>query len=130
MSFPIQITYRGMDSSEPLSRLIRSEAAKLGKFFDGIVRCRALIDRQSGHHAAGTPFHVRLTIAVPGTELVIAGEPSQRAAALDEEPAHARKSEAVEAPAKDPATIIKEAFRRARRRLHDYARRNTGAHPR
>ena len=66
MSFPIQITYRGMDSSETLDRLIRSEAEKLGKFFDRILRCRALVERQPGHHYAGSPFHVRLTLAVPG----------------------------------------------------------------
>jgi hypothetical protein len=130
MSFPVQITYRGVDSSEPLNRLIRSEAAKLGKFFDGIVRCRALVERPDGHHHAGPPFHIRLTLAVPGAELVIAGEPSPRVAPLDDEPAPSRKNHEIDADFKDPTSTVKEAFRRARRRLKDYARRNLGSHSR
>ena len=117
MSFPIQITYRGMDSSETLDRLIRSEAEKLGKFFDRILRCRALVERQPGHHYAASPFHVRLTLAVPGSELVVGSEP------------HSPDGD-IEAPHKDPALTVREAFRRARRRVQEYARRNMGAHTR
>ncbi|MBV8529701.1 MAG: RNA polymerase subunit sigma-54, partial [Candidatus Eremiobacteraeota bacterium] len=39
MSFPVRITYRGFATSPALNRLIREEAAKLEKFFDGIVSC-------------------------------------------------------------------------------------------
>lgn len=128
MSFPVQITYRGMDSSEALNRLIRDEAAKLGKFFDGIVRCRALIERQSGHHHAGSPFHVRLTVAVPGFELVVGGEPSLRVTPFGDEPPRVHKNDETDSVYKDPALTVREAFRRARRRLQEHARRNASAH--
>jgi hypothetical protein len=117
MAFPIQITYRGMDSSETLDRLIRNEAEKLGKFFDRILRCRALVERQPGHHYAASPFHVRLTLAVPGSELVVGSEP------------HSADGE-LEALHKDPELTVREAFRRARRRVQEYARRHMGAHTR
>lgn len=110
MSFPVQITYRGLEHSEGLDRLIRDEAAKLEKFFNGIVSCRVLVERQYGHHHTGSPFHVRLNIVVPGTDLAIVTEPSVKVA-----------------PPSDGAQLtVRETFRRARRRLQDYARRKTG----
>jgi len=130
MSFTVQITYRGVDSSEALDRLIRDEAAKLGKFFDGILRCRALVERQSAHHQTGSPFRVRLTLALPGSELIVDGEPSLRAAPFDDEPLRVRKSDEIDAIYKDPALAVREAFRRARRRMQAYVRRNLGAHAR
>ncbi len=130
MSFPVQITYRAVDSSEALDRLIRDEAAKLGKFFDGILRCRALIERQSAHHHAGSPFRVRLTLALPGFELVVDAEPSLRAIPFDDEPLRVHKSDEIDAVYKDPALTIREAFRRARRRMQAYVQRNLGTHAR
>jgi ribosome-associated translation inhibitor RaiA len=114
MSFPVQITYRGVDSSAALDRLIRREAAKLGKFFGGIVSCRVLVERE-GHHQTGS-FEVRLNIGVPGVDLAIVMEPN----AGDE----------IDAAYKDAATTVREAFRRAKRRLHDYHERKTGTHAR
>lgn len=122
MSFPVLITYRGVDSSEVLTRLVNNEAAKLGKYFDGIMRCRVLVERQAAHHHSGAPFHVRLTLAVPGAELIIAGEPAVRAP-NDEQPVRTHKSDEIDAVYKDPVLTVREAFRRARRRLQDYAKR-------
>jgi hypothetical protein len=123
MSLRVQITYRGLPRSDALSGLIRKEAAKLDKFFDGIVSCRVLVERQSGHHRTGSPFHVRLNIAVPGAELAIATEPSLRNPPLDDEPKRIRKSDEIDAIYKDPELTVRDAFRRAKRRLQEYARR-------
>jgi len=126
MSFPVQITYRGLDSSESLNRLIHAEAAKLGKFFDGIVSCRVLVERQSGHHQTGSPYQVKLNVVVPGADLAIATEPSLRAQPLDDDGARVHKSDELAAIFKDPSYTIRDTFRRAKRRLHDYARRRAG----
>jgi hypothetical protein len=129
MSFPVQITYRGLDSSEVLNRLINGEAAKLEKFFDGIVSCRVLVERQYAHHLNGSPYHVRLNLVVPGADLAIVTEPSLRMPPLDDETPRVHKSDEIDAIYKDPALTIRDTFRRAKRRLRDYARRRTGTHP-
>ncbi len=127
---PIQITYRGFDSSEPLDRLIRDEAAKLEKFFDRIVSCRVLIERQYGHHHTGSPFHVRLNIVVPGADLAIVTEPSVKVPPLGDEAQRLHKSDEIDAIYKDPALTVRDTFRRAKRRIQDYARRRNEPHAR
>jgi hypothetical protein len=107
VSIPVQIAYRGMEPSEALNGLVLREAAKLEKFFDGIVSCRALIENQQGHHHAGPLYHVRLNVVVPGTDLAIVTEPDR------------------ELPA-----AVRDAFRRARRRVQEYVRRRAGPHAR
>jgi ribosome-associated translation inhibitor RaiA len=111
VELPIQITYREIDPSDALSKLIRVEAAKLDRFFDRIVSCRVLVEREPRHLRAGAPYHVRIDIGVPGEELVIKAAPTPRAVVY-----------------KDPALAIRDAFRRARRRVHDHARRVTERH--
>ena len=112
MAPQVQITYRGTEPSEALNRLIHEEVEKLGKFFDGVVGCRVLIEHE--HQRSGSPFHVGITIAVPGTELA-AGVPT---------------GDELDATHKDPARTIRDAFRRAKRRLHDYAERKAPQHVR
>jgi ribosome-associated translation inhibitor RaiA len=109
MSFPVQITYRGVDSSSALDRLIRIEAAKLDKFFDRVVSCRVLVERQYGHHHTRSPFQVHLNIVIPGADLAIMTEPNMGAAPVD------------------AAATVRDAFRRARRRLQEYAQKKTRA---
>lgn len=114
MEQPVKITYRGLDPSDALNSLIHEEAAKLDKFFAGIVACRVAVERPEGHHRHGSPYRVGITIAVPGTELAVTTEPS------DEIPgAH-----------EDPSLSVRDAFRRAKRRLQDYAARKHDPHVR
>lgn len=114
MSFPVHISYRAVDASESLERLIHEEAAKLEKFFDGIVSCRVLVERASPHQLGSPPYHVKLNIVVPGNDLAIASE------------AH-DKSDTV---FRDAALAVRDTFRRARRRLKDYAGRRFEPHAR
>ncbi|MGB8907766.1 MAG: HPF/RaiA family ribosome-associated protein [Candidatus Cybelea sp.] len=97
MAFPVRISYRGVEATEQLDRLIHSEAAKLEKFFDGIVSCRVLVEHQDGHQHTGSAPHVRLNIVVPGNDLAVDAEPT-----------------------------VREAFRAAKRRIQEYARRKSG----
>jgi hypothetical protein len=129
MSFPVQITYRGLEPSESLNQLIREEAVKLEKFFDRIVSCRVLVERQYGHHHTGSPFHVRLNVVVPRTDLAIDTEPSVKVPPGDEVQ-RLHKSDEIDAIYKDPALTVRDTFRRARRRLQEYARRKTSPHSR
>jgi ribosome-associated translation inhibitor RaiA len=130
MELPIQITYRELDPSDELSRLIREEAAKLDRFFGRIVSCRVVVEREPRHLRNGAPFRVRIDIGVPGEELTVDANPSVRVAAPGDEPGMRRKSGEIAAMYKDPVLTVRYAFRRARRRLQDYARRGLGPHVR
>lgn len=130
MELPIQITYRGLDPSEALRDLIHKEAGKLDKFFDRIVACRVLIEREQRHLRSGAPFRVRIDLTVPGGELTIDTAKSARISAVDEEAPARRKSADVDAAHKDAALAVRDAFRRARRRMQDFARRGMGPHVR
>jgi ribosome-associated translation inhibitor RaiA len=130
MELPVQITYRELDPSNALSDLIRAEAAKLDTFYDRIVSCRVLVEREYGHLRNGAPFRVRIDVGVPGDELAIDAAPSLHAALADDEVSARHKSAETSAMYKDAALAVRDAFRRARRRIQDYARRKTGPHVR
>lgn len=130
MELPLQITYRELDPSDPLTHLIREEASKLDRFFSRIVSCRVVVEREQHHLRAGAPYRVRIDIGVPGDELTIDTAPSVRPPGADDEVTKRRKSAEYDAMYKDPVLVVREAFRRARRRLQDYARRMMGPHVR
>ncbi|HYL28166.1 MAG TPA: HPF/RaiA family ribosome-associated protein [Candidatus Nitrosotalea sp.] len=127
MDQPLQITYRGLKPSEPLNRLIRKEAEKLGSFFDRIVSCRVLVEPEQRHLRNGAPFRVHIDLIIPGSELTIdTARGSKPALSGDDESAKRRKSGEADAEHKDPALTVRDAFRRARRRLRDRIRRMQG----
>lgn len=108
MLIPLQITYRGMDESQPLSALIRSKAHGLERFYRHISGCRVLVEQPHRHKRSGEHFHVRIDLTVPAGELVVEREPTQRSR-------H-----------QDAYVAVTDAFRTARRQLQDYIRRRRG----
>ena len=103
MNRPLQITYRGMGPSEVMSEHIRGEAEKLEQFFDPIVGCHVVVEQPHKHHRQGKQFHVRVDLQVPGKDIVVTREHSER--------------EAHE----DPYLAVSDAFEAARHQLQHYA---------
>jgi len=130
MELPPQITYRGLDPSEALSELIHTEAEKLARFFDRLVACRVVVECEQRHLRSGAPFTIRIDLTVPGGELTIDTAKSLRASATDDETAARSKSADVDAVYKDSALAVRDAFRRARQRMQDFARGRMGSHVR
>lgn len=130
MILPVQTTYRNAPHTDVLDALVREEADKLDRFFQGIVSCRVLVEQAHRHHLRGAAFHVRIELGVPGEELVISSDPDVRKEVTDdpdELPPRFSKSSEVDAAHKDAELAVRDAFRKAARRLQDYARRKTGA---
>ncbi len=126
MAVQTQTTYgSGIDHSGGLDDLIAKESAKLERFFERIVSCRVLIDKPHRHQSNGAPFRVRLDLSVPGEELVITHPPELRHAADDEESERIEKTPS-DALHEDAQRAIRDAFRKARRRLRDYVQRKRG----
>lgn len=105
---PLQITWRGMRRSEALSALVEKKVRGLERFYDHVGSCRVLIEQPHHHRRTGEHFHVRVVLSVPGSELVVEREPSQR-----------ERNE-------DAYTAVLDAFHAARRELQDYIRQRRG----
>jgi ribosomal subunit interface protein len=102
MKRALQITYRGMETSEALSEHIRDQAEKLEQFFDGIVGCHVVVEEPHRHKQHGNNFHVRVDLHVPGKEIVVGRDPGERST-------------------EDAYVAVTEAFDAARRQLQHYA---------
>ena len=108
MRLPLELTFRSMDRSAALEADVREKAAKLETFYDGIMRCRVVIEAGHKHREKGNLYHVRIDLTVPGAELVVSREPMQHQA-------HA-----------DVYVAVRDAFDAARRQLEDYVGRQRG----
>jgi cold shock CspA family protein/ribosome-associated translation inhibitor RaiA len=127
MQLPIQITFRNMDSSPAVEARVREEAEKLSEFYDSIMGCRVMVEIPHQHRQQGKRFHIRIDLTVPGCEIVVKHEPSLRGSIQRIETQKRKKEQEVAAPHKDIYVAIHNAFKAARRRLQDYARKQSGA---
>lgn len=107
-NFPVKITFRNLAYPEEVVENIEKRAAKLATFYDRITSCEVMVEVPHKHHREGNLFHIRITLVVPGTELIVKREPAQH---LEYE---------------DLYIAIREAFDEARRQLQDYARLQRG----
>jgi ribosome-associated translation inhibitor RaiA len=105
MHAPIQIVFHRMESSAAVEADVRRRLAKLEGASSRITSCRVAIEAPHRRHQQGRIFQVRVEIHVPGGHIVT-GRSS------DEHHAH-----------EDVYVAVRDAFRAARRRLEDHARR-------
>jgi ribosomal subunit interface protein len=104
MPFPLQIKARHFRLSEALASEIREKAAKLESYFHRIVRGRMVIEAPLRHHRNRGPYQVRLTLTVPGKELVVTHHSD-----------------------KDPYVASHATFDTMQRQLEEYGRQRRGA---
>ena len=126
MNWPLQITYRNVTPSVAIEEWIRDEAEKLDAFYNQILKCRVAIELPHRHHRKGSPYHLRIDLAVPGGEIVVKREPSLTHRVRKPTEAQVPKQLEVEAPHGILRRAIRGVFKAAGRRLRDYARRQTG----
>jgi ribosome-associated translation inhibitor RaiA len=100
-----------MDPSPALESFAHRWAAKLENIYDRIERCEVVIERPHQHQHRGQPIHVRVTVVVPGPDIVVSDDH-----ALDDD--H-----------DDAYVAVRDAFRAARRRLVAHARREHQGEP-
>jgi len=103
MQLPVQITYRGMESSAALDDAVREKAAKLEQFHPRITSCRVVIEQPAHHKAKGKEFVVRIDLTAPGGEIAVNRD-----------------------HAEDVYVALRDAFDAARRKLEDFAREQRG----
>lgn len=121
------VTFRGITVSDALEADIRKRIQKLETYYKSIMGCRVLVEFVQRHHEIGNRFHVRIDLTVPGEELVVSHEASQRATARDTEAGRLGRLAEPDPARKHAHVAVREAFDIARRQLQDYARRQQGA---
>jgi ribosome-associated translation inhibitor RaiA len=96
MQLPLDITFLGMPPSLSVDAAIRRWVTRLERFHDRIIRCAVVVS----HRDQPAPFHVTVTLTVPGREIVVSNEPYQV----------------------NVYTALSASFRAARRQLQEYVR--------
>jgi ribosomal subunit interface protein len=83
MQTQLQITFRGMSSTESIESYVRSRADKLERFSDRITGCHVVIEIPHRHKLHGNHHRVRIDLVVPGEEIVVSRDPAERKVAED-----------------------------------------------
>jgi cold shock CspA family protein/ribosome-associated translation inhibitor RaiA len=109
MQTPIQIDFQGMAATPNVHDAIADRVARLEQRYGRLTACRVVLKGPGSHHRTSGLYEVNIHLALPnGREVNIA-----RTAPADER--H-----------NDLSFAINDAFKRARRRLQDHARRLQG----
>lgn len=103
MQLPLQITYRGMQSSAAIDAAVREKAAKLEHFHPRLVSCRVVIEQPAKHKRQGKQFAVHIDLKAPGGEIAVNRDHHE-----------------------DVFVALRDAFDAARRKLEDYVREQRG----
>jgi len=109
MESPVEIDFRGIKPDARLRDSIAAHVSGLEERFGRVTACRVVLKAPGGHHRIA-PYEVNIRLALPEGREVNIG----RTAIADER--HT-----------DIDFAINDAFKRARRRLQDHARRMQGA---
>lgn len=112
MQIPLQITFHGLDHSDAVETRVREKVAKLEQLYDRITSCRVVIEvhhrNTSNLHHKGEPFHIRIDLTVPGSELVVKRDPKD---------AHVNE---------DIYVALRDAFEAMTRQLKEFVSRQRG----
>ncbi len=108
MEHPVQLTFRGLEPSDALTKAVEDRAHELEQYFNKIQTCKVMVESTHRSHRQGNLYHVRVRLTVPGEELVVSRDPAE----------HAQNE--------DMYVAINDAFKETVRRLEDYVRRRRG----
>ena len=75
---PVQIRFLGIEPSDALTALINTRASQLARVSDRIQSLRVIVDAPHHHHRQGNHYHVRIELAVPGSEIVVGHDQEER----------------------------------------------------
>jgi len=108
MQKPIHVTFKGLPVIDGVEARCEAEAAKLERYANRVIGCTVVVAAPQHRSVHGSLFEVRVTLSIPGHELVVNRMP----------PDHI-SNERVD-------LAIREAFDTMRRRLEDAVQRQRG----
>jgi ribosomal subunit interface protein len=102
-----QISFAGMKPSPAIKQDIEDRIDHLEQFYKRLTSCRVVVAIPHRHHNKGKLYEIRIDLTLPGGEVAISRE-----AGFD----HAHE---------DIHVALRDAFDAAKRRIEDYARRQS-----
>ncbi|MBC7692869.1 MAG: hypothetical protein H7222_13995 [Methylotenera sp.] len=99
------IIFRDFYPSLDERAMTERKANKLVSYYHRVVGCQVMVEAPHRHHQRGNLFRVRITLDVPGEQLVVGGDP------------HNQITHRI------LTTSLSDAFHAAQRVLHDYVER-------
>lgn len=69
MQVPTEITFHGIDHTDPVEASILQWVARLEQVHEGIKRCEVVIGQPRGSHRRGRHYEVNLVLEVLGGEI-------------------------------------------------------------
>jgi ribosome-associated translation inhibitor RaiA len=71
VKLPLQISFRGMESSPALERRIRDKVAKLERFHDRLMSCVVVVEARARRQRKGKLYRVGIDLRGPGFEIAV-----------------------------------------------------------
>ncbi len=115
MQTPVEIDFQGIQATEQLRTCVTRNISTLEQRFGRITACRVVIRGPSERHRKGGAFDVSIRLSLPQGREVDIGRSEGRVKDAD-----------TDNRLLDPVVAVNDAFKRARRRLQDHARRMQG----
>ncbi len=112
MQTPVEIDFQGLEANEQLRSCVNRNISVLEQRFGRITACRVLIRGPSERHRKGGVCEISIRLSLPQGREVDIGR--------------SEKAEKADSRTADPVVALNDAFKRARRRLQDHARRMQG----
>ena len=109
MQVPLEVSYRNVDKSEAIEKLINSKVAKLEKTCDYMTSCRIAIERRHKSQQSGNPYRVRIEMRIPPNHSLVV------------------KRTSVSGQREEPLqTLLRKAFESAHRQLKQLVEKQRG----
>jgi len=105
---PVQITFRGMDTSQAVERRIREKVRKLEHLHDRITSCHVVVEAPHRRRQKGKLYLVSIDVTIPGRELVV------------------NTAKRLNHSHEDVYVALRDAFDALRRQLASHARESRG----
>jgi cold shock CspA family protein/ribosome-associated translation inhibitor RaiA len=109
MQTPVEIDFQGLKGNEQLRACVMKNISVLERRFGRITACRVVIKAPSDRHRTGGACEITIRLSLPQGREVDIG-----------------RSEKADDRFADPVVALNDAFKRARRRLQNHARRMRG----
>lgn len=97
MQIPTEVTFHGIEHSDAVEAAVQRWVTRLDRVYDRITKCGVVVSQPHKRHRQGREFNVSIVLEVPRGEIV-----------------------ATHVGHEDIYVAIADAFRCARRQLHDH----------
>ncbi|MEJ2053650.1 MAG: HPF/RaiA family ribosome-associated protein [Calditrichaceae bacterium] len=78
MRIPLEISYRNVEKTTQIEKLIHEKVERLEKICDTVMSCRVAVEKTQKHMQSGNPYRVRIEVTVPpGHTIISKREPGE-----------------------------------------------------